>query len=236
MSAKWTETKPKKQQRTSLLFQRGSLATLDGRTPEGRLARALERGILETLPTGEPTVTDRLLVQQLVSLRLQLDQMSRKMQAALNDEGKWGEADVRAFNSVGNQYRLLLRELRVQPAMPQRRGKVRVLRDTAQLVERRTANLVSLLAAEASGPMAGEPASSRAYRSPEVGDTPLDAAFTQSLTRPELSRGHGMGWPTRPRATPGNRPPGRPRKDGTPLKSLRGPYGVGDVDPYQTSE
>jgi len=96
-------------------LQRGGLAYLDGRSVEGRHARALEAELVATI-TGPISVTDRLLIDRLIRLRLHLDRLERKMDAAWDGkEGSWTEHDAWAYSAAGNQYRLTLHELRALP-------------------------------------------------------------------------------------------------------------------------
>jgi hypothetical protein len=65
---------------------------------------------------AEPiSIFERLLCDQAIRLRLQLDALGVKLRAATEGNGVWTDHDIRTFNSIGNQYRLVLRELRLQP-------------------------------------------------------------------------------------------------------------------------
>jgi hypothetical protein len=104
--------------------------TIDGRTVEGRYAQALRVELLSaassatftggSLSHPEPaSVFDRLLVDQLVQIKLRLNALAVKLQAALAGNGRWTEQDGNTYNALVNQYRLLLRELRHKPVVRQ---------------------------------------------------------------------------------------------------------------------
>src|SRR5215469_8297812 len=95
----------------SVRLARGPVAAVDGRSSEGRYIRALEAELLATLP-GSPSVTDRLLIDRLIRLRLQLDELENKIEEARAGRGHWTDHDLRVYSAVGNQYRLTLKELR----------------------------------------------------------------------------------------------------------------------------
>jgi len=88
----------------------GSLRKLDGRSPEGRLVRRLEGELLAHLG-HEPSVAERLLVDQIVKLRLLLDALGERMM-----EGTFTDLDRRCFGSAHNALRLALREIGLKPA------------------------------------------------------------------------------------------------------------------------
>jgi hypothetical protein len=106
----------------SRALQRGVIGTYDGRSARGRYIRALEAEITATF-TGAISATERLMIDRAVKLRLQLDAFDVKLQAATEGEGTWTDHDIRAYNSVGNQYRLILRELHGRSAAPRKTGR-----------------------------------------------------------------------------------------------------------------
>jgi hypothetical protein len=92
---------------------------------EGRYIRSLEAELLALLP-GEATVADRLFIDRLIRVRLQLEGLENKIEAARAGNGTWTDRDVRFYSAAGNQYRLMMRELRFSPGKgPQPRGRGR---------------------------------------------------------------------------------------------------------------
>jgi hypothetical protein len=92
-------------------LQRGPIQSLDGRSSEGRYIRALEAELTATIP-GEIFITERLFIDRAIRLRLQCDAFEVKFNAAMHGNGSWTDRDIRAYNSLNNQYRLILGELR----------------------------------------------------------------------------------------------------------------------------
>jgi hypothetical protein len=130
----------------STRLARGPVATVDGRSAEGRYIRALEAELIATLP-GPISVTDRLLIDRLIRLRLQLDALENKIEEARAGRGKWTDHDIRVYSAVGNQYRLTLRELRTLPTnnQPKKRGRPSAARLLVQAAAERP-TLASMLA------------------------------------------------------------------------------------------
>ena len=88
----------------------GSLDRLDGRTHHGRQARDLTAELVEYIG-GAMTVTQRLLVERIVKMSLQLDLLDEKLKT-----GSWTAHDQRTYSGLSNAYRLALRELdRMKP-------------------------------------------------------------------------------------------------------------------------
>ena len=87
----------------------GSLRQLDGRSAEGRLVRRLEGELLAHIG-HEPSIAERLLVDQIVKLRLLLDALGEKMM-----NGSFTDLDRRCFGAAHNAIRLALREIGLKP-------------------------------------------------------------------------------------------------------------------------
>lgn len=88
----------------------GSLGKLDGRSAQGRLVRRLEGELLAHLG-HEPSIAERLLIDQIVKLRLLLDALGEKMM-----NGSFTDLDRRCFGAAHNAMRLALREIGLKPA------------------------------------------------------------------------------------------------------------------------
>ena len=100
-------------------LQRGAIANLDGRSTEGRYARALERELTAHLG-GSLSVPQKLLLDRVIGIRLRLDALDRKM-----NKGAWTIYDGRVYGALLNAERLTLRELnlsRPEPAPARRPG------------------------------------------------------------------------------------------------------------------
>jgi hypothetical protein len=99
--------KPRPLTAYSRRLSRGILAglPLDGRTYEGRVARQLERELLEHIG-GPPNAIERLLIRQCVRQQLQLDWLGMKLLG-----GDFTDHDRRVFGALNNSLRLTLREL-----------------------------------------------------------------------------------------------------------------------------
>jgi hypothetical protein len=96
-------------------LQRGSLSqSVDGRSATGRFVRALEAELVEHLG-GNPSIVQRLLIERLIKVRVQLDLLDSR----LGTEG-WTPHDARTYGGLLNAYRLTAREigLRAQPPPP----------------------------------------------------------------------------------------------------------------------
>jgi hypothetical protein len=83
----------------------GSLGRLDRRTHPGRLARDLGAELIEHIG-GNPTVTQRLLIERTIKMNLQLDALDAKL-----ERGEWTANDQRTYGALNNALRLALREL-----------------------------------------------------------------------------------------------------------------------------
>src|ERR1700693_1164907 len=96
----------------SRALRRGAIGdSLDGRSAEGRLIRDMERQLTEHVG-GSPSVTQRLLIERIIKLRLRLDAFDRRLAEGTN----WTALDDRTFGGCLNAYRLALRELGMAPA------------------------------------------------------------------------------------------------------------------------
>jgi hypothetical protein len=92
-------------------LQRGAIGDcVDGRSAEGRFIRDLERQLIEHVG-GSPSVTQRLLIDRVIKIRLQLDALDDKLAA-----GNWTPHDQRTYGALLNGHRLTLRELSLGPA------------------------------------------------------------------------------------------------------------------------
>jgi hypothetical protein len=89
--------------------------SLDGRSEAGRYARDLEAQLTEHVG-GKPTITQRLLIDRTVRTALQLRALDDKFDAA----GGWTDMDARTHHGLINRQRLLLRELGLKAATPER--------------------------------------------------------------------------------------------------------------------
>jgi hypothetical protein len=88
----------------------GSLGKLDGRSAQGRLVRHLEAELVAHIG-GNPTIAQRLLIERVIKMRLQLDAFDAKL-----TKGGWTAHDTRTYGGLANAYRLTIRELdRVKP-------------------------------------------------------------------------------------------------------------------------
>ena len=92
-------------------LRRGAIgASVDGRSAEGRFIRDLERQLVEHVG-GEPSITQRLLIDRIIKIRLQLDGLDEKLAS-----GNWTPHDSRTYGGLLNAYRLTARELGLKPA------------------------------------------------------------------------------------------------------------------------
>jgi hypothetical protein len=85
-------------------------ATVDGRSTLGRLMRTLEAELVAHVG-GKPTVTQRMLIDRAVKIRVQLDLLDEKVA-----RGDWTGHDTRTYGGLHNAYRLTVRELGMRPA------------------------------------------------------------------------------------------------------------------------
>jgi len=94
----------------SRALARGSLGVgVDGRSAEGRFARHLEHEL--TLHVGgEPSIAQKLLIDQAIKIKMQLDALNEKLSS-----GNWTDHDRRTFGGLLNCFRLTLREIGLKP-------------------------------------------------------------------------------------------------------------------------
>jgi hypothetical protein len=94
-------------------LQRGAIGDLvDGRSALGRFIRHLEAE-LSAHVGGAPSIAQRLLIDRVIRLHLQLDGLDAKLAG-----GDWTAHDGRTYGGALNAIRLCLRELGMQPASP----------------------------------------------------------------------------------------------------------------------
>jgi hypothetical protein len=92
-------------------LHRGSIgASIDGRSELGRFIRALEAALVAHVG-GAPSIVQRLLIERLIKLQLQLDGLDAKLAG-----GEWTPHDGRTYGGILNAYRLTGRELGLKPA------------------------------------------------------------------------------------------------------------------------
>lgn len=92
-------------------LQRGAIGELfDGRSAEGRFVRHLEAELVRHCG-GAPSITQKLIIERIIRLRLQLDALDKKLAA-----GDWTPHDSRTYGGILNAYRLLARELGLKAA------------------------------------------------------------------------------------------------------------------------
>lgn len=94
---------------------RGAIGTLfDGRSAEGRFVRHLEAELTRHVG-GNPSITQRLLIDRLIKVRIQLDMLDTRLAT-----GKWTPHDQRTHGGLLNAYRLCCRELGLKGAASER--------------------------------------------------------------------------------------------------------------------
>jgi hypothetical protein len=115
----------------SVRLQRGALGAIaDGRSATGRFIRRLEAELTAHCG-GSTTITQRLLIDRVIRIRLQLDALDEKLSA-----GTWTPHDQRTYGGLLNAFRLHMRELGIKSA-PER--KAPSLSDiTTRIAARRT--------------------------------------------------------------------------------------------------
>src|ERR1700716_2192082 len=92
-------------------LQRGPIGDcVDVRSAEGRFIRDLERQLVDHVG-GAPSITQRLLIERIVKIKLQLDAFDNKLAS-----GDWTAHDQRTFNALLNAHRLACRELGLSSA------------------------------------------------------------------------------------------------------------------------
>lgn len=84
---------------------------IDGRSEVGRYARDLETQLTEHCG-GNPTITQKLLIECLIKTSLQLRALDEKLAG-----DNWTEHDSRTHGGLINRQRLLLREIGIKPAV-----------------------------------------------------------------------------------------------------------------------
>jgi hypothetical protein len=108
-------------------FDRGPVGlAVDGRSFEGRFILAMQAEMLAAL-NDEPTIYERLLVDQAIRLKMRFDALTDKLNAVGASTASWTDHDIRTLNAVSNQYRLVLRELRMRPKVRSQRAHARSL-------------------------------------------------------------------------------------------------------------
>jgi hypothetical protein len=78
----------------------------DGRSEQGRFIRHLEAELVAHVG-GQPSITQRLLIDRIVRLRLQLDAFDVK----LTSGEVWTPHDLRTFSGINNAFKNSLKEL-----------------------------------------------------------------------------------------------------------------------------
>ena len=90
----------------SRVLRRGAIgASLDGRSTMGRFVRDLEKQLIEHVG-GNPSITQRLLIERMIKVRIQLDLLDEKLAS-----GEWTAHDSRTYGGLLNAYRLTAREI-----------------------------------------------------------------------------------------------------------------------------
>jgi hypothetical protein len=98
----------------SRAFHRGAIGdSIDGRSALGRLVRHLEAELTAHVG-GAPNITQKLLIERIIKLRLRLD----AFEAKLAEGTGWTAHDDRTYGGCQNAYRLALRELGPPAASP----------------------------------------------------------------------------------------------------------------------
>lgn len=94
-------------------LRRGAVGDLcDGRSALGRFIRDLESQLVAHVG-GAPSIAERLIIERVIRLRLQLDALDTKLAA-----GDWTPHDGRTYGGILNAYRLCLRELGLKAPEP----------------------------------------------------------------------------------------------------------------------
>jgi hypothetical protein len=103
----------------SRVLRRGAIGVaISGRSQLGRLVRDMERQLSDHVG-GNPSITQRLLIDRAIKIRLQLDALDKKLA-----EGAWTAHDGRTYGGLLNAFRLAMRELGLQPASPKTGGQL----------------------------------------------------------------------------------------------------------------
>jgi hypothetical protein len=97
----------------SRVLQRGVIAdTVDGRSREGRLMRAMEAELVRHVG-GSPSIVAKLLIERTVKIRMQIDGLEEKLA-----RGDWTPHDSRTYGGLLNAYRLCCREIGLKGTAP----------------------------------------------------------------------------------------------------------------------
>jgi hypothetical protein len=92
-------------------LQRGAIGNIcDGRSSLGRFIRHLEAELVAHVG-GKPSITQRMMIDRLIKIRLQLDLLDEKLA-----KGDWTPHDCRTHGGLLNAYRLTARELGLEAA------------------------------------------------------------------------------------------------------------------------
>lgn len=95
----------------SRVLQRGVIGDIvDGRSRDGRLARHMELELVRHLG-GNVSFVQKLLIERLIKIRLQLDSLDDKL-----TRGEWTPHDSRTYGGLMNAFRLTAREIGLKPA------------------------------------------------------------------------------------------------------------------------
>jgi len=89
------------------------LSTLDGRTREAALMRRVRADLTEHCG-GQPSATQKMLIERLAKVALRLELYDRKMAKGESIT----EYDSRVFAALHTAYRLMLKQLGMKPAAP----------------------------------------------------------------------------------------------------------------------
>jgi hypothetical protein len=99
-------------------LDRGAVGTLfDGRSEQGRFVRRLEAELVQHVG-GQPTITQRLLIDRAIKIQLQLGAFDDKLTAFFEGKGDsiWTLHDHRTYAGLCSQFRLCLRDLGIRGA------------------------------------------------------------------------------------------------------------------------
>jgi hypothetical protein len=92
-------------------LHRGAIGDcVDGRSAEGRFIRDLEKQLVDHVG-GSPTITQRLLIERVIRINIQLGALDQKVAS-----GCWTDHDARTHAGLQNAYRLTMRELGLKAA------------------------------------------------------------------------------------------------------------------------
>lgn len=112
-------------------LHRGAIGDLvDGRSAQGRFIRNLEAELTAHVG-GEPSIAQRLLIDRIIRLRIQLDFFDQKLAA-----GDWTAHDGRTYAGILGAHRLALRDLSTMK--PKARRQMNAL-DYARMLAEETA-------------------------------------------------------------------------------------------------